>query len=80
MTARKEAQSRCRCAAWPSQFLSSGIAANAAIGLKFFLGRAISVRIDVRDHVYRQQLLARKELVNDVTAMIGIGLFLPVVE
>lgn len=60
--------------------LSSDIAGNAAIGLKFFLGRAISVRIDVRDHVYRQQLLARKELVNDVTAMIGIGLFLPVVE
>jgi outer membrane beta-barrel protein len=60
--------------------LSSDIAGNGALGLKFFLGRAISVRIDVRDHVYRQQLLARKEWVNDVTAMIGIGLFLPVVE
>ena len=60
--------------------LSSDIAANGAVGLKFFLGRAIAVRIDVRDHVYRQQLLARKEWVNDVTAMIGIGLFLPVVE
>jgi outer membrane beta-barrel protein len=60
--------------------LSSDIAGNGAIGLKFFLGRAISVRIDVRDHVYRQQLLARKEWVNDVTAMIGVGLFLPVVE
>lgn len=60
--------------------LSSDIAANAAIGLKFFLGRAISVRVDVRNHFYRQQLLARKEWVNDVTAMIGIGLFLPVTE
>ena len=38
----------------------------------------MSVRFDVRDHVYRQQLLSRKEWVNDVTAMIGLGLFLPV--
>jgi outer membrane beta-barrel protein len=60
--------------------LSSDIAGNGAIGLKFFLGRAMAVRIDIRDHVYRQQLLARKEWVNDVTAMIGLGLFLPVVE
>lgn len=60
--------------------LSSDIAANGAFGLKFFLGRAIAVRIDIRDHVYRQQLLARKEWVNDVTAMIGLSVFLPVVE
>ena len=58
--------------------LSNDIAGNAALGLKFFLGRAFSVRLDVRDHVYRQQLLARKEWVNDVTAMIGLGVFLPV--
>lgn len=60
--------------------LSSDIAGNAALGVKFFLGRAMSVRIDLRDHVYRQQLLARKEWVNDVTAMIGVGVFLPVSE
>ncbi|MES1205685.1 MAG: outer membrane beta-barrel domain-containing protein [Pseudomonadota bacterium] len=60
--------------------LSSDIAANGAMGLKFFFGRAMAVRIDIRDHVYRQQLLARKEWVNDVTAMIGISLFLPVGE
>ena len=60
--------------------LSSDIAGNAGFGLKFFLGRAIAVRIDVRDHVYRQQLLARKEWVNDVTSMIGVSVFLPVTE
>ncbi len=60
--------------------LSSDIAANAALGLKFFLGRAMALRIDLRDHVYRQQLLARKEWVNDVTAMIGLAVFLPVSE
>jgi outer membrane beta-barrel protein len=60
--------------------LSNDIAGNAALGLKFFIGRAIAVRIDFRDHVYRQQLLVRKEWVNDVTAMIGLGVFLPVRE
>ena len=60
--------------------LSNDIAGNGAVGLKFFLGRAMSLRFDVRDHVYRQQLLSRKEWVNDVTAMIGVGLFLPVNE
>jgi outer membrane beta-barrel protein len=60
--------------------LSSDIAANAAFGLKFFFGRAIAIRIDIRDHAYRQQLLARKEWVNDMTAMIGLAMFLPVGE
>ena len=35
------------------------------MGLKFFLGRAWAFRVDVRDHVFRQQLLAETLLVND---------------
>jgi len=60
--------------------LSSDIAGNAAVGLKFFLGRAIAIRFDVRSYLYRQQLLAQKEWVNDVTSTIGFGVFLPVSE
>ena len=60
--------------------LSSDIAANGGIGLKFFFGRAMALRIDVRDYAYRQQLLARKEWVNDVTSTIGLGIFLPTSE
>lgn len=60
--------------------LSNDIAGNAAVGLKFFLGRAMAIRIDVRNYVYRQQLLARKEWVNDVTSTIGLSVFLPVTE
>ena len=40
--------------------LSSDIAGNGGFGLKFFLGQAFAFRIDVRDHVFRQQLLAQK--------------------
>lgn len=60
--------------------LSSGVAGNAGIGFAFFLGRAVTLRLDVRDYVYRQQLLARKELVNDVAATLGVGLMLPFQE
>ena len=60
--------------------LSSDIAGNAAIGLKFFMGRAMAFRIDVRSYVYRQQLLAKKEWVNDVTSTLGLSFFLPVTE
>jgi outer membrane beta-barrel protein len=60
--------------------LSSDIAANAAIGFKFFVWRALAFRLDVRDHFYRQQLLARKVWVNDVTTTIGFSIYLPVSE
>jgi outer membrane beta-barrel protein len=60
--------------------LSSGIAGNVGLGLGFFLGKAVTVRLDIRDYVYRQQLLARKLLVNDLAAMLGVGLMLPFQE
>jgi outer membrane beta-barrel protein len=60
--------------------LSSDLAANGGFGLKFFLGRAVAVRVDVRDHLYQQQLLARKLVVNDLTTTLGLSLYLPVGE
>jgi outer membrane beta-barrel protein len=60
--------------------LSSDLAGNAGLGLKFFLGRAGAVRVDVRDHLFRQQLLADKVFVNDLTATLGLSLYLPVGE
>ena len=60
--------------------LSSGMAGNAGIGFGFFLGKAVTMRLDMRDYVYRQQLLDRKELVSDLAATIGVGLLLPFQE
>ena len=60
--------------------LSSGVAGNAGIGFAFFLGKAVTLRLDMRDYVYRQQLLDRKELVSDLAATIGFGLLLPFQE
>jgi outer membrane beta-barrel protein len=58
--------------------LSGDLAGNAGLGLKFFLGRAVAIRVDVRDHLFRQQLLARSVFVNDLTTTLGLSVFLPV--
>lgn len=60
--------------------LSSGIAGNAGFGFMVFLGRAFALRLDVRDHVYRQALLTRRLIVNDVAITGGVSLMLPFTE
>ena len=60
--------------------VSSGIAGTGGFGLKFFLGKAFAFRLDLRDHVFQQQLLAEKFVVNDISATIGLSLFLPMRE
>jgi outer membrane beta-barrel protein len=60
--------------------LSSGIAGNGGVGLMFFLGRALALRVDVRDYVYRQELLVRRLIVNDVAITGGVSVLLPFTE
>ena len=60
--------------------VSSGIAGNGGFGLKFFLGKAFAFRVDVRDSVFQQQLLSEKFVVNDISATLGLSLFLPMRE
>jgi outer membrane beta-barrel protein len=60
--------------------LSSGVAGDAGLGFMVFLGRAAALRMEVRDHIYRQQLLSRKLLVNDVAATVGLSVLLPFTE
>jgi outer membrane beta-barrel protein len=60
--------------------VSSGIAGTGGFGLKFFLGKAYAVRLDLRDHIFRQQLLAESFLVNDISATLGFSLYLPMRE
>jgi outer membrane beta-barrel protein len=60
--------------------LSSNVAGNGGFGLKFFLGRAIAFRIDIRDHVFQQQLLSQVLWVNDLSVTAGFSVYLPVRE
>jgi outer membrane beta-barrel protein len=57
--------------------LSFGIAGNGGFGLKFFLGRMVAIRFDVRDYVFREQLLSQAMIVNDLTTTIGLSIFVP---
>ncbi len=60
--------------------LSQNLAGNGGFGLKFFGQRFGAIRFDVRDHAYRQQLLARVMWVNDLTVTLGVSLYLPLTE
>jgi outer membrane beta-barrel protein len=60
--------------------VSSQIAGNGGFGLKFFMGRMFAIRFDVRDHVFRQQLLAQTLWVNDLTTTLGLSVYLPTRE
>ena len=60
--------------------VSSQIAGNGGFGLKFFMGRMFAIRFDVRDHVFRQQLLAQTLWVNDLTTTLGLSIYLPTRE
>ena len=56
---------------------SRGALGVGGFGMKFYLGKAVALRFDVRDHVYRQELLAERFLVNDVSTTAGLSIFLP---
>ncbi len=56
---------------------SLGAAGQAGLGIKMYLGPAFAIRVDVRDHVYRQQVLATQQYVSDFAVTLGVSLFLP---
>ena len=60
--------------------ISQNLAGNGGFGLKFFLGHIFAIRFDVRDHVFRQQLLSQVMLVNDLTTTIGVSMYVPFTE
>ena len=60
--------------------ISQNLAGNGGFGLKFFLGHIFAIRFDVRDHVFRQQLLSQVMVVNDLTTTLGVSMYLPFTE
>lgn len=56
---------------------SRGAAGVAGLGSKLFLGEALALRIDLRNHVFRQELLDERFLVNDLALTAGLSVFLP---
>lgn len=57
---------------------SSSVAASGGFGMKFHLAQWMLFRLDVRDHVHSVRApLGVDRVVNDVTALAGLSLFLP---
>lgn len=56
---------------------SRGAAGVLGLGAKLFVGDAVAVRLDVRDHVHRPALLDERFWSNDLSLSFGMSLFLP---
>ncbi len=57
---------------------SSSVTASGGFGMKFHLAQWMLLRLDVRDHVHSLRApLGVDEVVNDVTTLGGLSLFLP---
>lgn len=56
---------------------SFGAAGNFGVGLRVFLHEAFALRFDIRDYLYRQELLSEAYYVNDLSFTMGLALFLP---
>ena len=56
-----------------------GLTGSAGFGMKFYLTEWLALRLDVRDHVREQKRvqLGVEKVVNDVSAMGGLSVFLP---
>jgi len=56
---------------------SRGAAGVLGFGVRLFMGQAFAFRVDVRDRVYRQELLDEQFLVNDTAVTASLSMFLP---
>jgi len=57
--------------------LSFGAAGNFGIGVRVFLHRAVALRFEVRDYLYRQEILDEDFTVNDLSFTTGLSVLLP---
>ena len=56
---------------------SRGVTGVGGLGFKFYGGSAVAIRVDFRDLVYQQELLAQQYIVNDLSITAGFSIFLP---
>jgi len=56
---------------------SFGAAGQFGLGLKTMFGKSWALRLDLRDQLYRQQVLGARWYVNDFSLTLGVSLFLP---
>lgn len=56
---------------------SRGLTGSFGLGAKFFFEQWFAIRIDIRDQILEQQLLGESAIVNNLTATLGLSIFIP---
>ncbi len=56
---------------------SRGLTGSFGFGVKFFFAEWFEIRIDVRDQILEQELLGAQNIVNNLTATLGLAVYLP---
>ncbi|MFW6050294.1 MAG: outer membrane beta-barrel domain-containing protein [Myxococcota bacterium] len=54
-----------------------GLTFSGGLGMKFYIGKWFAFRLDVRDQVLQQELLGESSIVNNLTATLGMSVFMP---
>lgn len=57
---------------------SFGVAGQLGLGARLLFGRAVALRVDLRDNIFRTQILTTRTYQNDISLTLGLSLFLPV--
>jgi len=56
---------------------SRGLTFSAGLGIKFYFDQWFSIRFDIRNQVLQQELLGDSAIVNNLTATLGLSVFIP---
>ncbi|MGF1464521.1 MAG: outer membrane beta-barrel domain-containing protein [Sandaracinaceae bacterium] len=56
---------------------SRGLTFSAGLGIKLFFDQWFSIRLDVRNQILQQELLGSSTVVNNLTATLGMSVFIP---
>jgi outer membrane beta-barrel protein len=54
-----------------------GLTGSFGVGAKFYVGEWFAIRIDIRDQILEQEILGESRIVNNLTATLGLSIFVP---
>jgi outer membrane beta-barrel protein len=54
-----------------------GLTGSVGLGASFFVGEWLAIRVDVRDQILEQSILGESRIVNNLTATLGLSVFIP---
>lgn len=57
--------------------ISKGLTYNFGLGAKIFMTSWLSLRMDVRDHIYIQEVLSSDAVTNNLSFTLGVGFWIP---